>query len=40
MDALAWVVENTDRGKVWLCQVCARAHTRDIEGKLPAEYWS
>jgi len=38
-DALAWVSER-DRGMVrWLCPTCARAHTRDIEAKLPQEYW-
>ena len=37
--ALAWVSE-TERGTTtWLCGACARAHVRDIEGKLPAEYW-
>jgi hypothetical protein len=39
MTALAWVVENTARGQVWLCPACARTHVRDIEGKLPDEYW-
>ena len=38
-DALAWVSER-DRGAVrWLCPDCARAHARDIEAKLPQEYW-
>lgn len=38
-DALAWVAER-DRGTVrWLCPTCARAHARDIEAKLPIEYW-
>jgi hypothetical protein len=37
--ALAWVLENTPRGQVWLCPDCARNHVRDIEGKLPDEYW-
>ncbi|HEY3608657.1 MAG TPA: hypothetical protein VGL06_14215 [Pseudonocardiaceae bacterium] len=38
-DALAWASER-DRGVVrWLCPTCARAHTRDIEAKLPHEYW-
>lgn len=36
---LAWVSE-TERGVLrWLCPRCAREHVRDIEGKLPAEYW-
>lgn len=39
MDALAWVSEH-ERGRVrHLCPDCARSHTRDIEGKLPGEYW-
>jgi hypothetical protein len=39
-DALAWVAER-DRGAVrWLCPACARAHARDIEAKLPLEYWT
>ncbi|HEY1574306.1 MAG TPA: hypothetical protein VGG05_23410 [Pseudonocardiaceae bacterium] len=38
-DALAWVAER-DRGATrWLCPTCARAHARDIEAKLPLEYW-
>jgi len=37
--ALAWVAER-ERGAVrWLCPRCARDHVRDIEAKLPAEYW-
>ncbi|GAA1993315.1 hypothetical protein [Amycolatopsis minnesotensis] len=45
MDALAWVSEHEhehehERGRVrHLCPDCARSHTRDIEGKLPDEYW-
>jgi hypothetical protein len=38
-DALAWVSERERGGQRWLCPTCARAHVRDIEGKLPAEYW-
>lgn len=38
-EALAWSMENDRKGQVWLCPACARAHVRDIEGKLPAEYW-
>lgn len=38
-EALAWVMENDERGRTWLCPACARTHVRDIEGKLPAEYW-
>jgi hypothetical protein len=38
-DALAWVSEH-DRGTLrWLCPGCARTHARDIEAKLPNEYW-
>ncbi|WP_329051613.1 hypothetical protein OG738_05050 [Amycolatopsis sp. NBC_01488] len=37
--ALAWV-SSRERGVVrWLCPDCARQHVRDIEGKLPDEYW-
>ncbi|WP_206797695.1 hypothetical protein [Amycolatopsis sp. MtRt-6] len=37
--ALAWVATR-ERGRVqWLCPDCARRHARDIEGKLPDEYW-
>lgn len=39
MDALAWVRESEGDAVRWLCPQCARAHVRDIEGKLPAEYW-
>lgn len=38
-EALAWVSERDRGGQRWLCPGCARAHVRDIEGKLPAEYW-
>lgn len=36
---LSWSAERTTRGTRWLCPRCARAHVRDIEGKLPDEYW-
>lgn len=37
--ALAWA-SSRERGQVrWLCPDCAREHVRDIEGKLPDEYW-
>jgi transposase len=36
---LAWVSEREDGVPRWLCPRCAREHVRDIEGKLPAEYW-
>lgn len=38
-EALAWSMENDGRGQSWLCPACARTHVRDIEGKLPDEYW-
>ncbi|REH35834.1 hypothetical protein BCF44_117226 [Kutzneria buriramensis] len=38
-EALTWVSERERGGQRWLCPGCARAHVRDIEGKLPAEYW-
>jgi hypothetical protein len=34
-DVLAWCLE-PDRA---LCPDCARAHVRDIEAKLPTEWW-
>jgi hypothetical protein len=38
-EAMSWSSER-DRGVLrWLCPDCARAHVRDIEGKLPVEYW-
>ncbi|MCP2259642.1 hypothetical protein LX15_003347 [Streptoalloteichus tenebrarius] len=37
--ALTWVAERTPTGTWWLCPDCARRHVRDIEGKLPAEWW-
>ncbi|WP_170211653.1 hypothetical protein [Saccharothrix australiensis] len=36
---LAWVREREDGTDRWLCHECARAHVRDIEGKLPTDYW-
>jgi len=37
--ALAWV-SSRERGELrWLCPECGRRHVRDIEGKLPDEYW-
>jgi hypothetical protein len=37
--ALAWV-STRERGVLrWLCPDCARQHVRDIEAKLPDEYW-
>lgn len=37
--ALAWVHQPGERGALWLCPACARNHVRDIEGKLPGEWW-
>jgi hypothetical protein len=37
--ALAWVSEREAGVTRWLCPQCARMHVRDIEGKLPHEYW-
>jgi len=38
-EALAWSMEVARAGQSWLCPGCARIHVRDIEGKLPDEYW-
>ena len=38
-EALTWVSERERGRQRWMCPGCARAHVRDIEGKLPAEYW-
>ncbi|MCR3719661.1 MULTISPECIES: hypothetical protein [Prauserella salsuginis group] len=36
---MGWLRES-DAGRTrWLCPRCVRDHVRDIEGKLPAEYW-
>jgi hypothetical protein len=37
--ALSWVADRDSGELRWLCPGCARAHVRDIEGKLPDEYW-
>jgi len=39
VEALAWVSERDGGALRWLCPRCAREHVRDIEGKLPTEYW-
>lgn len=36
---LAWVSTHEKNGVRWMCPTCARRHARDIEGKLPDEYW-
>jgi hypothetical protein len=39
-DALAWARERDADGREhWLCPPCARRHVRDIEAKLPREWW-
>jgi hypothetical protein len=39
--ALAWACEPRPDGgpAAWLCPACTRAHARDIEAKLPPEWW-
>ncbi|WP_219415211.1 hypothetical protein [Pseudonocardia nigra] len=38
--ALAWACERDRDGWArWLCPECARRHVRDIEAKLPREWW-
>ncbi|MFI5614587.1 hypothetical protein [Amycolatopsis sp. NPDC051903] len=37
--ALSWVSTKDDGRERWLCPNCARDHVRDIEAKLPDEYW-
>jgi hypothetical protein len=38
--AIAWVRERDPDGREhWLCPACARRHVRDIEAKLPPEWW-
>lgn len=36
---LGWSSETVKGARRWLCPDCARAHVRDIESKLPDEYW-
>ncbi|SEP47984.1 hypothetical protein [Amycolatopsis saalfeldensis] len=36
---LSWVSTREDGRERWLCPSCARDHVRDIEAKLPDEYW-
>jgi hypothetical protein len=39
-DALAWSSEHdSQRQTRWLCPRCAREHIRDIEAKLPTDWW-
>lgn len=37
--AMAWVHERDNGRERWLCPDCARTHVRDIESKLPDEWW-
>lgn len=39
LDALAWVAERDSGRTLWLCPTCAHTHARDIEAKLPHDYW-
>lgn len=36
---LGWLRESEAGRRRWLCPRCVREHVRDIEGKLPTEYW-
>jgi hypothetical protein len=39
--AIAWVLERDPDGvERWLCPACARRYVRDIEAKLPHEWWA
>lgn len=37
--ARGWMSESVDGALRWLCPACVRRYLRDIEGKLPTEYW-
>ncbi|GGM42040.1 hypothetical protein GCM10012275_11250 [Longimycelium tulufanense] len=39
LTALTWVAERSGEQTRWLCPDCARRHVRDIEGKLPTDWW-
>nr|WP_229874769.1 hypothetical protein [Amycolatopsis deserti] len=39
LETLAWVSDREGGALRWLCPRCTREHVRDIEGKLPSEYW-
>ena len=36
---VTWSVENTDRGRIVLCDTCTREHLRSIEAKLDADWF-
>jgi transposase len=39
-DSLVWGRERDADGRVhWICPGCARRHARDIEARLPHEWW-
>ena len=39
-DTLTWAFDRDADGTVrWLCPECARRHVRDLEAKLPPEWW-
>jgi hypothetical protein len=38
-DAIAWGLDREDGELRWLCPSCVREHARDIEAKLPGEWW-
>jgi hypothetical protein len=39
--AISWVRERDPEGREhWLCPPCARRHVRDIEAKLPHDWWA
>jgi len=39
--ALAWARQcDTDGTVTRLCPMCVRAHARDIEARLPAQWWT
>jgi aminoglycoside 6'-N-acetyltransferase len=38
-DAIAWALDREGGGLRWLCPSCVRRHARDIEAKLPGEWW-
>ncbi len=36
---LDWVLDRTDGVPSWLCPDCVRRHVRDIEARLPYDWW-
>jgi hypothetical protein len=39
LEALSWVCDRSSGRPQWLCDRCARDQVRNIESKLPTEYW-